>query len=241
MTSDWRSSLLDQQIESGIQSLGDRPIEWGVQSLLDQRIEWMVLSFVFAALVGSLHCAGMCGPLSLLAGGRWGSLLYQSGRLLSYITIGAVAGSIGQPVFQLFSARFHIAITLTIFLVGLSLWFTLTFAAADTPAQSLVVNLFRRVRQVFPPLARSFALGFLTGFLPCGWLWTFVGLAAATGSRVSGITILFCLWLGSSPALLLFPQLRTWIGRHSMLWSKRVIMSVLLLAFFFGLMAPYIH
>jgi len=54
-------------------------------------------------LAGSLHCAGMCGPLAL-AMPRTGStavtfalgrLSYNAGRVLTYILLGIVAGSIG--------------------------------------------------------------------------------------------------------------------------------------------------
>ena len=67
----------------------------------------MTLALVIAALVagfaGSAHCAGMCGPIvSVFETNGHGNGLdwprrasYQVGRLLTYLTIGALAGVIG--------------------------------------------------------------------------------------------------------------------------------------------------
>ncbi len=66
-----------------------------------------LLSAVFvASLLGSLHCAGMCGPLALLAvqpagaaHRRWKPhLAYHGGRLLAYAALGAACGAIGLAV-----------------------------------------------------------------------------------------------------------------------------------------------
>ena len=55
-------------------------------------------------LVGSLHCAGMCGPLALALpacsrstpGFVAGRLAYNSGRVLTYCLLGLVSGAIGR-------------------------------------------------------------------------------------------------------------------------------------------------
>ncbi|MCD6049706.1 MAG: hypothetical protein K0Q55_1109, partial [Verrucomicrobia bacterium] len=57
-------------------------------------------------LVGSLHCAGMCGPLALalpVAGKTrrafvLGRVLYNLGRILTYCVIGAIFGLAGQSL-----------------------------------------------------------------------------------------------------------------------------------------------
>ena len=57
-------------------------------------------------LAGSLHCIGMCGPLALslpvshdnnlsrISGG----LIYNSGRILSYTSMGLIVGSLGKLI-----------------------------------------------------------------------------------------------------------------------------------------------
>jgi len=55
-------------------------------------------------LAGSLHCAGMCGPIALAlplgdrrwAGKTFGSLLYNLGRALTYAVMGLAFGLLGQ-------------------------------------------------------------------------------------------------------------------------------------------------
>src|SRR3954464_12082881 len=57
-------------------------------------------------LIGSLHCAGMCGPLALalpIVGNTRLSfttsrLLYNAGRLLTYCIIGALLGIVGRSL-----------------------------------------------------------------------------------------------------------------------------------------------
>jgi sulfite exporter TauE/SafE len=48
---------------------------------------------------------------------------------------------------------------------------------------------------------RAFAIGTLTGLLPCGWLWAFVIAAAGTGSVLAGALTMFAFWLGTVPAM----------------------------------------
>lgn len=48
---------------------------------------------------------------------------------------------------------------------------------------------------------RSYAIGSLTGLLPCGWLWAFVIAAAGTGSPIRGGLTMFVFWLGTVPAM----------------------------------------
>jgi sulfite exporter TauE/SafE len=60
----------------------------------------MELSLLFLmGITGSLHCAGMCGQLALLAGGR-GLLPYLAGKTTSYLLLGALAGAFGDAVLK---------------------------------------------------------------------------------------------------------------------------------------------
>jgi uncharacterized protein len=58
-----------------------------------------------ASLLGSLHCASMCGPFAAFALMRDPKrrplllqALYHGGRLLAYVTLGAVAGAFGATL-----------------------------------------------------------------------------------------------------------------------------------------------
>ena len=51
------------------------------------------------------------------------------------------------------------------------------------------------------PLSRSYLAGLFTTWLPCGWLYLFVLIAAGTGTVVSAIVVMFAFWIGTLPAL----------------------------------------
>ena len=62
---------------------------------------WLTM---LGGLLGSSHCVGMCGGFAAIVGLRTGSmagnlraqLIYSAGRLMSYATLGAIAGFAGQ-------------------------------------------------------------------------------------------------------------------------------------------------
>src|SRR5215207_7088072 len=66
----------------------------------------MLFTAFFMGLVGSVHCAAMCGPLALatpMAGTSKSSQMlsrftYNSGRLVVYAFLGLVSGVIGKTV-----------------------------------------------------------------------------------------------------------------------------------------------
>src|SRR4051812_5646429 len=73
-------------------------------------------------MVGSLHCAGMCGPLALALPATGsnassfiaGQIAYNGGRILTYCFLGVVFGIIGQ----------------TLALAGLQRWVSLAVGVA---------------------------------------------------------------------------------------------------------------
>lgn len=52
-----------------------------------------------------------------------------------------------------------------------------------------------------PVHSRAFAIGIITTWLPCGWLYLFVLVAAATASPLPAVTVMFAFWIGTLPAL----------------------------------------
>ena len=66
----------------------------------------MLWAAFLMGLVGSLHCIGMCGPLTLLLPpGAYnsfryvaGRVLYNSGRVFTYTILGALVGLLGEQL-----------------------------------------------------------------------------------------------------------------------------------------------
>lgn len=173
-----------------------------------------LLATLAASLVGSLHCAGMCGPFVLIASGtknrgrRLGS--YHTGRLVSYAALGAIAGVAGS-VLERFGSALGVQ-RIVAFAVGGSLivWgivqalriagFALPHRQSPRFIGRVVQAGFRRVKH-WPRTLHAAAIGILSGLLPCGWLYLFVLAAAGTGGPVPGLGMMVAFWLGTLPIL----------------------------------------
>ena len=178
-------------------------------------IGWLFAVFG-TSLVGSLHCAGMCGGfVTCLAGDRCGGApklhgAYHVGRGLGYVTLGAIAGLLGAGVEQSALATGREGAAPIVF-GALIIIFALATGAralgvrlplpAPTAATRFVGTTLARLR-THGPWVRGGALGLLTAFLPCGWLYAFVATAAGTGSVLGGIATMTAFWLGTVPILL---------------------------------------
>ncbi|TPV92898.1 MAG: sulfite exporter TauE/SafE family protein [Myxococcales bacterium FL481] len=176
---------------------------------------------LIASLLGSLHCAGMCGGFVATVGavgGRRGIAAYHGARLLTYASLGTVAGLAGAQVdsvaTQLAAPRFlGVLMGISLILAAAAMWMRtntrsvaplVQVRAATTPPSRL-----SRARRVLVERLRNggtsagAAAGLLTGLLPCGWLWTYVLVAAATGSGWDGAAVMCAFWLGGLPTLVL--------------------------------------
>src|SRR4051812_5896860 len=87
-----------------------------------------LLSAFIIGFLGSFHCVGMCGPIALalpLTGNSKNAiliskLLYNSGRIVTYIFLGIVAGLLGHTIMM---AGFQktLAISSGIFIIAIAL------------------------------------------------------------------------------------------------------------------------
>src|ERR1017187_6538648 len=144
-------------------------------------------------LVGSLHCAGMCGPLALAlpAAGNTtpgyvlGRVAYNAGRIVTYCLLGIVFGLAGWT-FLLAGLQRWISIALGVaLLVGL---FASRKLALSRPVTSAVNQLKSGMSVLLRrrSIAALAVLGLLNGLLPCGLVYVACAGAAATGSIIAG-------------------------------------------------------
>jgi len=171
-------------------------------------------------LVGSAHCAGMCGPLALAlpATGSTrttflaGRLLYNAGRLVTYAALGAIFGLLGQS-FALAGFQRWISLAAGVVIL-LSLLVSSRFTVG-LPAITAVGWLKTSFSQLLQKrsLASVFLLGLLNGLLPCGLVYAAVAGATAIGSFVGGALAMLVFGLGTVPMMLGFsllgPRLHT--------------------------------
>lgn len=213
---------------------------------------WSTVAIVSA--LGSLHCAGMCGPIAMLAAGsgagtcgdacgrgrarRDAVLAYQAGRLGAYLLIGAVAGAAGAAL-DLGGDLIGWQRT-TAWLAGVTLIAAGVLALARAAGLRLpqakvpkVLTMFlaqvRRVSQGMGAKQRAALIGAVTGLLPCGWLYTFVVIAAGTGQPVAGAAVMGLLWLGAVPVLVSVAWGVSWVSgrwRSSATWVTAILVIV---------------
>ena len=160
-------------------------------------------------LVGSLHCAGMCGPLALAlppagktaTGHAAGRLAYNGGRIVTYCALGLLFGLLGKTLL-LAGVQRWLSIALGVaLLVGL-------FASRKLALWRPMARLVERVKARMSFLLRRrswaalFGLGLLNGLLPCGLVYVAAAGATATGGLVHGAIYMAAFGFGTIPMML---------------------------------------
>lgn len=133
---------------------------------------------------------------------------YNLGRIASYSFIGALIGftgsiaakNIGLPLagLRMFSAIF--LILLGLYLGQWLMWLNRIEALGKVLWQ-YISPLTNKVIPVDSP-TKAFSLGAVWGWLPCGLVYSTLTWALASGSIVTGASIMLCFGLGTLPALL---------------------------------------
>lgn len=187
----------------------------------------LVAGVFVASVLGSLHCAGMCGAFLALAvapvGDQDGAgratrvarharlqLAYHAGRLATYVVLGMIAGAAGSVLdmgasmvgLQRGAAALAGA---TVAIFGAA---TLLRLQGVRVPRMPVPGVMRRAATSghrramdLPPFWRAGTIGLLTTLLPCGWLYAFVVSAAGTGSWSMGALVMAVFWLGTLPVM----------------------------------------
>ncbi len=135
-------------------------------------------------------------------------IFYNIGRIVSYCVIGAIVGftgsiaakNIGMPLagLRMFSAVF--VVLLGLYLGQWLMWLNRIEALGKGLWQH-ISPLAQKVIPVSSP-AKAFSLGAIWGWLPCGLVYSTLTWALASGSFVTGASIMLFFGLGTLPALL---------------------------------------
>jgi sulfite exporter TauE/SafE len=173
-------------------------------------MEWVWAGFGMG-LLGSFHCAGMCGPIALSLpfstnnqySHLTGNVLYQLGRVTTYGIIGFIFGFIGRG-FSLAGIQQPLSIGIGILMILLVLLPKL-FNTHQSP--SILKNVILGVKKSLAKYLHKrgyFALyttGVLNGFLPCGLVYMALLGAIGIGSPMqSGLFMVF-FGLGTFPMM----------------------------------------
>lgn len=167
-----------------------------------------MITAIVLGFLGSLHCVGMCGPIVLALPTTnlptrmeflLGRTIYNMGRVVTYMVLGAILGGIGKVIsFAGFQASFSVVLG-AIILIALFFPFnaTISFLTDNKLWKNSIGALFRK-----KSFSALFGIGVFNGLLPCGLVYAALAGAAASGSVVYGAAFMLVFGLGTIPALL---------------------------------------
>ncbi len=175
------------------------------------------MTIYFSALVlglmGSFHCAGMCGPIAIalpLHGNTvpqkvFGGALYNIGRTITYGIMGAIFGLLGQGL-QLIGFQQKVSVVMGALMI-ISVLFPALFKnqyRMDKSWFSFVGKLKKTIVQMFSirSFQSLFFIGMLNGLLPCGLVYMAIAGAIGTGGVAQGSLYMILFGLGTIPMLL---------------------------------------
>ena len=160
-------------------------------------------------LLGSLHCAAMCGPLQIalplppdgVGRALAGRLIYQGGRLATYCLLGVVAGLAGKSILLAGLQRW---VSIALGVAVLAGFFLSKKVALSGPVVRLVFRLKTAMsaqlhRRTFRSLG---VLGALNGLLPCGLVYVALAGAVAQASLSAGVLFMALFGIGTLPTML---------------------------------------
>lgn len=203
---------------------------------------------LIASLLGSPHCAAMCGGfVAMCSQGEAPSRsqsMYHFGRFITYVFLGIVAGFIGSQV-NIIGEKFgisQVAAVITgalLIVVGFS---TLINYRFSTTKEFIHRVIYKIQKKFLPDKSRTllfpFAIGLFSTLLPCGWLYTYVAVAAGEASVLSSVLVMIFFWLGTLPILIT-------IGSLSHLFvsplARYLPILAALLMIFAGMFSLYTH
>jgi sulfite exporter TauE/SafE len=214
-----------------------------------------LLPVFLVGLAGSVHCVGMCGgivsafsmapafPVPVVAAPARAAVrpnvlrvaAYNTGRLASYASAGAIAGGLAGGVRTLAGvqawqdAAFWLS---SLMLVLLGLYLAGAFPAL-AHIERIGQGLWRRLRPMMSfilPLdspVKLLALGALWGWLPCGMVYSVLLTAMLAGSAAGGAAVMLAFGLGTLPMLFTLGMAGTRLQKPAL----RMACGLLVLAF----------
>jgi len=173
----------------------------------------VVSSALLLGLAGSLHCAGMCGPLILAmpfhtkgGSGGWRHLLvYHTGRILVYALLGILIGMIGKGV-AIAGIQKGLSLAAGFFLIIMAfMMWRFEILIASIPGFARYTGAVQRMigkamgKQGYQT---TLSLGALNGLLPCGLVYGALAGAISTMEAAGGGLFMLLFGAGTLPMLL---------------------------------------
>lgn len=190
----------------------------------------LITFFGFGLLAGISSCAALVGGIVLSMSKQWNGLysddaapskkiqphlMFNTGRVVSYVVLGGVLGLIGSrlQISPQFTAFLIIAISFLMIALGLQMLGVKAFRKFQIAAPKSAIRYIANENN-FQGKYMPFLMGAATFFLPCGFTITAQGLALLSGNAFQGALIMGAFALGTVPMLL-------FIGLSSVKFSSK--------------------
>jgi uncharacterized protein len=201
------------------------------------------------ALLGGMHCAGMCGGFVVALHDMTPhreqalrfALAYNAGRVTSYAAAGALAGLIGAGLY----ASHVLPVQVALLVLGAVMLLAIAASMWQRPgALNRVARIGAGFWRLVQPLARgrlpprtvggAFVVGLAWGWIPCGMVYAVLPLALVSGGVLHGAAVMLAFGVGTLPNLGLMQvaamRLRRAAGRPGALaWLRPAVGGALVL------------
>lgn len=173
--------------------------------------------FIVGLTAAASTCLAIVGGLLLSVSAKWCEafhpttrwekfqplLMFNTGRLIGYFLLGGLIGSLGTIIglSTRGTGMLTILIAIVMIVMGLNILKILPKRYCTLPLPRSFSRKIQDLSESKNPFVPGI-LGALTFFLPCGFTQSMQLLALASGSFLSGGTIMFVFALGTLPALL---------------------------------------
>jgi len=198
----------------------------------------MWITALLMGLAGSLHCVGMCSPLSMAITGvsrqvMTRRLIYNSGRILTYGVAGALISALGFIVplhgVQPFLSFALGTLLITAGITGISGLQIPKLTSSIARLVALLRNQFTHYLQK-KTYGSTFMLGLLNGMLPCGLTFIALTFCLTLDGPLSGFNFMVLFGAGTLPAMIGIPTLLTYAVKTFHLNVSRVLTVLLLIS-----------
>ncbi len=207
------------------------------------------LSAMMIGFFGSAHCLGMCGGIASALALKTPTgpsfylrlfsqtTLYNLGRILSYMTLGALVGLIGVTIAEAWSTFQYLLrsiASLMLILAGFYLtgWWNglrrLEQGGAWLWKQLTPLN--ERIQQSSSG-AKPLLMGLVWGWLPCGLVYSALTYAAVQGSAIKAASVMLAFGLGNLPAMIATGFLARFVHRIRQNRQVHIVSGLMLIGF----------
>jgi len=194
---------------------------------------------ILLGLMSSFHCVGMCGPLALSLplsslspmGRSQALLMYHTGRLSVYGSLGAIFGVLGRHIYLAgFQQVFSIVLGVMILLLAVPAG---RWSSRGAPA--LIGKVRRPLNKLIFRLWQSrgrhryFILGIANGLLPCGMVYLAIAGAMSFSWVWESVIFMTVFGAGTPPALLLLSSSPRLAGARTRAFIRRAMPGLMAL------------